>query len=198
MLVANPALNVKTPKDVIDYLRSNPGKLHLAYSGTGSVEHLSALQLDSIAGGNKLTAVPYKGPGPAMTDLIGGQVSLAFVDLRAAVEPVRAGRLRAIGTTSSARTSLLPDVPTFAEAGVPGIEARTIFGLFLPPGSSSKASSSLYVAVSKALETPEVRDRLKAEGFDIQARNPAAFALTLKEDSARWAKIAKEYSIRAD
>jgi tripartite-type tricarboxylate transporter receptor subunit TctC len=197
VLVANAALPVKTVAELADYLRRNPGKVAIATNGNGTLAHLAAAQLDQSISGGKLAMVPYKGAGPALADLIGGQVQLAFVTPATALEQSKSGRVRAIAVAAPKRSALLPDVPTFSDARLPEIDAQTTFGFFLPPKTSAAHAANLFKHVKEALQAPQVRDKLRSEGFELEPKEGPVLAQRLHAESERWAKLIRASGMKA-
>jgi len=195
-LVVN-ALPVKSVKEFLDYARANPGRIAYGSGGVGSAGHLSMELLQSLTS-TKLTHVPYKGSGPALTDLMGGQVQAMLLTLPAVISYVKSGKLRAIATSGSRRSGALPELPTIAEAGVPGYEYAPWYGVFGPGTLPRELVIRLNVSVNKVLEDAAVRDKLAQQGLEVHAMDSARFAELLRADVARWGKIMRDLGIRAD
>jgi len=195
-LVVN-ALPVKSVKEFLDYARANPGRIAYGSGGVGSAGHLSMELLQSLTS-TKLTHVPYKGSGPALTDLMGGQVQAMLLTLPAVISYVKSGKLRAIATSGSRRSGALPELPTIAEAGVPGYEYAPWYGVFGPGTLPRELVIRLNVSVNKVLADAGVRDKLAQQGLEVHAMDSAGFAELLRADVARWGKIIRELGIRAD
>ena len=191
LMVVTNALPVKTVREFVALAKGDPGKLNMASSGSGGMPHLAG-ELFQLLAGVKLTHVPYKGTGAVFPDLISGQVQVTFGDLIAAFPHVKGGRLRALAITSPKRVSSLPDVPTVAEAGVPGYEAVGWFGVFAPARTPAPIVDLLQGAIARYLERADARERLASLGADVVASRPQAFADVLKADIARWARVVKE------
>jgi len=191
LMVVTNALPAKSVREFISVAKADPGRLNMASSGAGGMPHLAG-ELFQLMAGVKLTHVPYKGTGAVFPDLISGQVQVTFGDLIAAFPHVKGGRLRALAITSPRRVASLPEVPTVAEAGVPGYEAVGWFGVFAPAGTPGPIVDLLQGAIARYLARPEARDRLAGLGADVVASRPAAFAAVLKADIARWAKVVRE------
>jgi len=195
-LVVN-ALPIKSLKEFLDYARANPGRIAYGSGGVGSAGHLSMELLQSLTA-TKLTHVPYKGSGPALTDLMGGQVQAMLLTLPAVISYVKSGKLRAIATSGSRRSGALPELPTIAEAGVPGYEYTPWYGVFGPGTLPRELVIRLNVSVNKVLADAGVRDKLAQQGLEVHAMDSAGFAELLRADVARWGKIIRDLGIRAD
>jgi tripartite-type tricarboxylate transporter receptor subunit TctC len=195
-LVVN-ALPIKSLKEFLDYARANPGRIAYGSGGVGSAGHLSMELLQSLTA-TKLTHVPYKGSGPALTDLMGGQVQAMLLTLPAVISHVKSGKLRAIATSGSRRSGALPELPTIAEAGVPGYEYTPWYGVFGPGTLPRELVIRLNVSVNKVLADAGVRDKLAQQGLEVHAMDSAGFAELLRADVARWGKIIRDLGIRAD
>jgi tripartite-type tricarboxylate transporter receptor subunit TctC len=196
-LVANAMLPVNNVKELLAYARANPGKLNVASSGVGTPNHLGAEMLKYMAKID-IVHVAYKGGGPAMTDLIGGQVQLQFSSIPTVLTHVKAGRIKMLAIGSAKRSPALPDVPTIAEAGVPGYEYTTWYGIFAPRGTPASIVTLLNSAVTKAVLSPEVTQRLAPQGAEPSPSTPQELTQYMKEESARWAKTIKAANIRLD
>lgn len=196
-LVANAALPVNNVKELIAYAKANPGKLNVASSGTGTPNHLGAEMLKYLAKID-IVHVPYKGGGPAMTDLIAGQVQLQFSSIPTVLTHAKAGRIKMLAIGSAKRSPAVPDVPTIAEAGVPGYEYTTWYGIFGPQGLPTPIVSQLNAAIAKALASPDVGQRLMSQGAEPSPSSPAELTQYMREESARWAKLIKAANIKVD
>ena len=196
-LVTNAALPVNSVKELIAYARANPGKLNAASSGTGTPNHLGTEMLKHLAKVD-IVHVPYKGGGPAMTDLIAGQVQMQFSSIPTVLAHVKAGRIKMLAIGSAKRSPALPDVPTIAEGGVPGYEYTTWYGVFAPRKTPPAIVAKLNEAVTKAVLSPEVGQRLIPNGAEPSASTPDELTRYMKEESARWAKVIKAANIRLD
>jgi tripartite-type tricarboxylate transporter receptor subunit TctC len=196
-LVANAALPVNSVKELIAYAKANPGKLNVASSGIGTPNHLGAEMLKYLAKID-IVHVAYKGGGPAMTDLIGGQVQLQFSSIPTVLAHVKAGRIKMLAIGSAKRSPALPDVPTIAEAGVPGYEYTTWYGVFAPRATPAAIVAKLNGAVVTAMASPEVIQRLTPQGAEPSSSSPEELTRYMKEESARWAKTIKAAGIRIE
>ncbi|HVO90653.1 MAG TPA: tripartite tricarboxylate transporter substrate binding protein [Casimicrobiaceae bacterium] len=197
VLEVNPALPVNSVQDLIAYAKANPGKLNFASSGNGTSIHLSG-ELFKTMTGVTMTHVPYKGSAPALTDLVGGQVQLMFDNLPSSLAFIKAGKLRAIAVTSTARASALPDVPTIAESGVPGFDASSWFGILAPAGTPHDVVVKINAEVAKWLATPEAKEKLASQGAIAFGGSPEDFAKHIATESAKWAKVVKESGAKVD
>ncbi|WP_417282805.1 Bug family tripartite tricarboxylate transporter substrate binding protein [Comamonas sp.] len=191
LLVANPKQPFKTVKEMIAYAKANPGKLNYGSSGSGSSIHLSGELFRSMTGLD-MVHVPYKGSAPAITDLLGNQIAVMFDNMPSAIQHVRSGKLRPIAVTTAKRSPELPDVPTVAEAGVPGYEATSWFGLWTQAKTPAPVQQRLHAAIAKVLKDPAVIKKINDQGGDIVIDTPAEFAAYIKAESAKWGKVVKD------
>jgi len=190
------SLPVKSIPEFIAHAKKTPGKVILASSGAGTSVHLSG-ELFKMMTGTDLTHVPYKGAGPALIDLIGGQVHVMFDNMPSSIEHIRNGKLRALGVTTAKRSALLPDVPTVAES-VPGYEASAWFGMGVPKGTPADVVARLNREMNNAIADPKVRARLTDLGGDSIAGTPAEFWKVHAEETAKWAKVVKASGARVE
>jgi tripartite-type tricarboxylate transporter receptor subunit TctC len=197
LLVVNPAVPVKSVQELIAKAKAEPGKLTYASSGSGTSIHLSGELFKSMAGVDMLH-VPYKGSAPAVTDLLGGQVDMMFDNLPSALQHVKAGKLRPIAVTSAKRTGELPDVPTIAEAGVPGFEATSWFGLFAPAATPPAVLAQLNAAVVKGLADPGVMKQLREQGAEPNGETPEQFAAFIQAEATKWGKVVRDSGASID
>jgi tripartite-type tricarboxylate transporter receptor subunit TctC len=198
VLVVNPALPVRTVKELVALARSRPGELTYATSGPGGTGHM-ATELFSRHVGIKMLHVPYKGNAQAIIDVIGGQVMLMFDQVSTSEPNVKAGKLRALAVSSLKRSPLFPDLPTIDEAGVRGFEDITFNGLVAPAGTSREMRARIQQEVAKAVGTPKLRERFIERGVELKASaNPEEFAGTIKTEFDKKAKLAREANIRID
>src|SRR3954470_21544790 len=196
-LVATPSLPVNNVKELIAYAKANPGKLNAGSSGIGTPNHLGVEMLKYLAKVD-IVHVAYKGGGPAMTDLIAGQIQLQFSSIPTVLGHVKAGRLKMLAIGSAKRSPALPDVPTIAESGVPGYEYTTWYGIFGPRGMPKEIVNQLNSAVVKALSSPDVHQRLMSQGAEPAPSSPEELTRYMREESARWAKLIKAANIRLE
>ena len=197
MLVLHPSVPAKTVKELIDLAKANPGKITFASSGAGTSIHLSGELFKTMAGVDILH-VPYKGSSPALTDLVGGQVNIMFDNMPSALPLVKGGRLRAIAVTTSKRSATMPDLPTMAEAGLPGFDASSWFGVLAPAGTPKDIINKLNAAIVKALGTPEMKDKLSSQGAEPIGNTPEQFATHIQSELVKWAKVIKESGAKVD
>ena len=196
-LVVHPSVPAASIAEFIAAARSHAGQYSYASPGTGTGNHLY-MELFKALAGVEITHVPYKGGGPAMNDLIGGQVQASLISVTLAAPQVRAGKARALGTTGEKRTAMLPQVPTFVEAGFGDFTPHTWSGLFLPAGTPAAILQRLHAESAKALRAPEVRTRFGELGAEIVMNSPAEFAALLRAENERLGKLIRERRISAD
>jgi tripartite-type tricarboxylate transporter receptor subunit TctC len=194
LVMSDPKLPVKTLAELIAYAKSNPGKVSFASSGTGGLPHLAEELLNGSTGMGAVH-VPYKGSAPALTDVMGGQVQFIIDAAAIGLPNVKAGRVRALATTGKERLSFLPDVPTVAET-VPGFEVVNWYGMVVPTGTPAAAIRTIQTGVARAMQDPEIREKLIAQGTDPVGSTPEAFGAFMKSESARWAKVIEEGGIK--
>ncbi len=187
----------KSVGDVVGALKAQPEKMSFASSGAGSSDHLTA-ELFWQQSGTKGVHVPYKGGAPAITDLLGGQVDASFQNINAIIQHVRAGKLRALAITSAARSPLLPDVPTLAEAGVKGADVYSWQAVAAPRGLPADVKKKLHAALVAALNTAEVKEKFVSVGFELVANTPEQFATFQKAEFERWKQLIQERNITAN
>ena len=197
VLVAHPSLPAASLKELIKLAAATPGKLNYASSGPGTPYHMAGELFKSMAG-VYLVHIPYRGSSGARTDVIGGQVDLMFDAVTTMAEQARAGKVRALATTGRARSDVLPDVPTMAEAGVAGYEATIWLGLMAPRGTPKAVVDKLNEAVSKIVNQPEVRQLWAKQGAVPMLMSPEAFDKYARDDVAKWANVIKTAGIKAD
>jgi tripartite-type tricarboxylate transporter receptor subunit TctC len=197
ILVVHPSVPARSVRDLVTLARAQPGQIAYASPGSGTPPHLGA-ELFSMLAGIRLVHVPYKGNAQAMTDLMGGQVSMSFPVIPAALQHVNAGRLRALAVTSAARTAILPDLPTVAESGLSGYESISWYALLLPAGAPAGVVARLYQETAKVLRLPDIREKLAVQGLDPVGNRPEVFALALRSEIDKWAKVVKVSGARAE
>jgi tripartite-type tricarboxylate transporter receptor subunit TctC len=197
LLVVHPSTPFKSVADVIAASKREPDKWSYGTSGVGGPHHLSGEYFKSVTGAN-LLHVPYKGGGPAMTDLMGGQVPMLFSSLGPAVGAVKSGKIRALAVTSLKRSGAFPDVPTMDEVGLKGFDSTAWYGLVGPAGLPPEVVSRLSRALLKAGEDKNLREQLNATGCDADFLTPAQTVDKIKADLAKWGRVVKEANIRAD
>jgi len=194
LLVVHPSVKVNSVKELIALAKSQPGKIAYGSTGGGAASHL-ATELFRVLAGIELLHVPYKGIGQAVGDLLGGQVQMMIGPAQAVVSQVKSGRLRALGASGERRLSTLPDLPTIAEAGVPGYEALGWFGLMVPAGTPAEVVTRLNREVNRILTLPDVRERLLELGADPASTTSAQFGDFIRRENAKWAKFIQEQGI---
>ena len=198
VLVVNPSRSTdRSVKDVLAHARREPGKLSYASAGNGTSIHLAGEVFAALAQ-LKLLHIPYKGSGPAVTDMLGGQVDLMFDSITSARPHIQSGKLLALGVTSARRSSALPEVPTIAEAGVPGYEVSPWFAVFAPAGTPADVVARLNKALLTAMRQPETLRKLESVGAEPIGSTPQALAQHLNQELARWGALIQERGIRLD
>ncbi|WP_218127458.1 Bug family tripartite tricarboxylate transporter substrate binding protein [Belnapia rosea] len=195
--VVNPKLPVRTIPELIAYLRANPGRVSYASSGNGSALHLAG-EMFKLMTGTEMVHVPYRGAGPAVQDLIAGNIQLIFDSIPSSAAAVRSGLLRPLAVTTARRVAANPELPTVAEAGVPGFEIATWYAVWAPPRTPAPIVLRLQQAVAAAVQVPEVRERLGVLGADPVADSPEDFAAFCRQEYARWGKLVREANVRLD
>jgi tripartite-type tricarboxylate transporter receptor subunit TctC len=197
ILIVHPSVPAKSVSQFIQLAKAKPGAMHYASAGNGNVTHLAG-ELFKSAAGIDLTHVPYKGSGPALTELMGGQVQAMFANIVAGLPAVRSGKVHALAVTGLKRTAAAPDIPTVAESGVPGYEVTGWFGLLAPKGTPRDIVARLNAVIVKALRLPETKERLSREGLDAVGGTPAEFASYLPTEAKKWAKAVEISGARAN
>jgi len=197
LIVARPSLPVKSTQDLIALAKSKPGQVNFASSGQGSVIHLATELFGSMAG-IKMNHIPYKGTGPALTDLLGGHIPMAFAPIPASHPNVSAGKLRALAVTSVTRSGLLPDVPTMIEAGLSGFDASLYYGLVAPAGTPRPIIDKLNKALRDALASDEVKKQLGNDGTEITPGTPEDYANFIDKDEKKWSQLVKASGVEQE
>ncbi len=197
VLVSHPSVPAKTFKAFVALVKTRPGQMTMATAGTGTSNHLIG-ELIQMNAGIRMTGVPYKGSGPALIDLLGGQVDSHVDQLTASMGYVRSGKIRALAVTTDKRAPLLPDVPTLAEQGLAGFDATTITGLLAPAATPKDLIERLHGAIVKVTAQPTLRDRFAALGATTLGNSPAEFAAYIKQDYAKMQKVVKDAQIRVE
>ena len=197
MLLVNPGLPPKSLRDFVAYAKSRNGQLSYASAGNGTGSHLSTVLFLSVAG-IELAHVPYKGGGPAIADLLGGQVQMTTENVFLMMPYINAGQLRPIAVTSLKRSSILPDVPTNAESGYPNFEIIGQFGFVAPVGTPDDVIVKLNSAFNKILKSPEIIKKLNAQGSDVRSGTPEAFQAILQSESTKWLGVIKDANIKGE
>lgn len=197
VLVVPANSSYKTVGAVIAYEKLNPGKMSFASSGNGSSDHLTA-ELFWQQTGTAGTHVPYKGGAPAITDLLGGQVDASFQNINAVVQHIKSGKLRALAITSEKRSAVLPEVPTFAEAGVKNLQVYSWQAVVAPKGLPADVRNKAHAAIVAALNDPQVKQQFVSVGFEVVGNTPAQFAAFQQQEFARWKTVIETGKITAD
>ena len=197
ILVLHPSVPARSVRELIALARAKPGQLNYGSAGNGSVDHFSAEQFKSLTGIN-LVHIPYKGAGPAVTDLVGGHLDLMFENLPTVLPHVRSGKLRALAVGTKKRSALVPEYPTISEAGVPGYESSTAFGVLAPAKTPAAVIDRLNREIVKILNSPDVKERLSAQGLEAVGGTPQQYAAHLREELAKYGRIVKAAGIRLD
>ncbi len=197
ILVVHPAVPAKTVPELIAYMKAQPGKLNYASSGTGGSTHLITELFKSMAGVS-MTHIPYNGAGPALTELVGGQVQLMFVVPATGIPYIRSGRLRALGISSVRRSALVPELPTITESGVPGYESGTWYGVVVAAKTPPAIVQKIHADIVKALQLPDIRERMTAQGVEVIASTPGDFAKFIKAEILKWARVVALSGARAE
>jgi tripartite-type tricarboxylate transporter receptor subunit TctC len=193
--VVHPSLPAKSVLELVNYARANPGKLNYSSSGIGSPIHMTT-ELFQIATGTKMTHIPYKGLGAAYTDLVGGRIDLSFATIISSLVHIRGGRLRVLAVTPGKRAPALPDTPTLAEAGVPGVVVVNWYGLVAPRGTPKAAVERVAAETIKAVQAPELKKRLVADGSEGVGTRPAAFTAHIRAERDQWRRVIQQAGIR--
>ena len=197
VLVINPSLPAKTVSEFVALAKARPGQLNYASTGHGNATHLAA-ELFKVLAGIDMVGVNYKGGGPALTDLIGGQISAFFAGVASGSAQIKSGKVRALGVTTARRTAALPDVPTIAEAGVPGYEVDGWYGLLAPAATPPDVIARLNRDLAALLSSADMKERLLAAGIDASASTPAEFRDRIVRDIARWSEVVKKARIAVE
>jgi tripartite-type tricarboxylate transporter receptor subunit TctC len=196
-LVVHPSFPVHSVAELIAYAKANPGKVNYGSAGIGTVGHVAG-EYFAIETGIKLTHIPYKGTGPAVTDLLGGHIPLSFSPIPAVHESAKSGLLRMLAVTSATRSALVPDIPTVAESGVPGFEAILRYGLVAPAGTPRPIIDRLNGALRATLASDEVRNRLAIEGAEPLPSTPEEYTADIDHEETQWSKVIKASGAKAE
>jgi len=196
-LVVHPSFPVHSVAELVAYAKANPGKVNYGSAGIGTVGHVAG-EYFAIATGIKLTHIPYKGTGPAITDLLGGHIPLSFSPIPAVHESAKSGLLRMLAVTSARRSTLVPEMPTVAESGVPGFDAVLRYGLVAPAGTPRPIIERLNAALRATLESEEVRNRLAIEGAEPLPSTPEEYAVDIDHEETQWSKVIKASGAKAE
>jgi tripartite-type tricarboxylate transporter receptor subunit TctC len=195
IMTVNPSVPAKNVKDLIALAKSKPGQLNFGSPGVGTSPHLTA-ELFKLKAGVDMQQVPFKGSGPAFVSLISGEVSAAFSTVLSAMPHVKSGKIRALGVTTLKRVPVVPDVPTMVESGVPDFETSQWFGILAPAGTPRRIVDHLYQALTRGSSSPEVKERLTAQGVEVVNRKPEEFSAVIKRELAQWAGVIKASGIK--
>jgi tripartite-type tricarboxylate transporter receptor subunit TctC len=197
VLVVNPSLPVHSVRELIEYARKRPGELNFGSPATGSTPHLAGELFNHLAG-VKMVHVPYKGAAQGLNDLIGGRLQLSFDNIPPTVPHVRSGKLRALAVTAGKRHAAFPELPTVAEAGLPGFEVYAWFGLLARSGTPPEVIKRLEAETARVLTAPAVRERLVSLGFEVDGRGAAQYAAFIRSEAERWTPIIRAIGAKAD
>jgi tripartite-type tricarboxylate transporter receptor subunit TctC len=196
MLVAHPSVPAKNFKDLVALAKASPGKMNFGSSGSGTPLHLGGELLNNRAG-TQIMHVPYKGAAPALNDVLGGQIELAMVGTPSVLQYIKTGRLTPLGLTSAQRSTLAPEVPTIAET-LPGYEVELVYAIVAPTGTPKEVLTRLNGDIHKALQDPELSDRLLGQGFEVRTSTPEQLGSYIKAEIAKWAPIVKQSGVKPD
>jgi tripartite-type tricarboxylate transporter receptor subunit TctC len=197
LLALHPSVPAATPAELIAYARAQPGKLSYGSAGVGTASHLAGELFKSMARVD-IAHIPYKGNVPAITDLLAGQTQMVFATMPTVLPHVKAGKLKGIAVLGRNRSAAAPDVPTLSESGLKGFEVNNWIGIFGPAGMPPAVTAKLNAAVLEVMRSPEVRQRMLAEGARFTATTPEQFAAFVSAETAKWGKLIREVGIRAD
>jgi tripartite-type tricarboxylate transporter receptor subunit TctC len=197
IVLVHPAVAATSVRELIDLARKDPGKLNYASAGVGSGIHLGTVLFEQMAG-IQLTHVPYRGTGPALTDLIGGHVAIYFSSLPSAVGIAREGKVRAIAVTGSKRSDVFPDVPTVAEAALPGYEAVLHYGIAAPAGTPRPIVDKLNAALREALAAPDTKERMAKDGTEPLPSTPDEYAADIDREETKWSAIVRKSGAKVE
>ena len=197
VLAAHPSVNVKSVKELIALLKANPGKFNYASSGNGSTQHLAGELFKQLTGTN-IVHVPYKGSGDAIKDLLAGVVAMNFDTMPPVLPHIQAGKLRGLAISTPKRLAQLPDVPTFAEEGITGFDVANWYGVMAPAGTPRDVIAKLNADINKAMQVPDVRQRLEAVGTQLNEQSAAQFEAYMKAEVAKYAKLTKDIGVKVE
>jgi len=197
LVINEEAIPARTLKEFVEYVRARPGKLAYATPGNGTPHHLSTEML-KLAAGLDVTHVPYKGMAIALPDLVAGRVQFTITGLPAVAAQLKGGKLRVLATVGRARSAVLPEVPTFTEAGVPGVEMNFWMGVAAPAGTPKPVVARINAEFNRVLKLPAIRDKLAAQGIDVAGGTPEEFAARMRADLATYTRVIKATGIRVE
>jgi len=197
ILVVHPSVAAKSVKELVAMAKAKPGGMNFASGGNGSSPHLSG-ELFNIVAGTRITHIPYKGSGPGVTDLLGGHVQMMFAGPLALEQHIKSGRLRPLALADKRRSTILPDVPTMAEAGFPGVETGTWYGILAPARTPPAVVAHVQREIVRILQAADLKARILNQGVDIVASSPADFEKFIIAEVAKWSRVVKAAGVRAD
>jgi tripartite-type tricarboxylate transporter receptor subunit TctC len=197
LMVVHPSVPANSVQEFVALARSRPAQLNLASGGTGGPSHLAG-ELLMLVAGIKMTHIAYKGTGPALIDLIGGRTQVGILTLASTLTQVKAGKLRALAVTSPTRVTVAPELPTIAESGFPGYEARTWYGLLAPAKTPRTVIARIYAEARTVLQIPEVLRKLADDGAEPGGNSPEEFAVYIREETDRWSKVIRSAGLKAE
>jgi tripartite-type tricarboxylate transporter receptor subunit TctC len=197
VLVVHPSVPAKTVAELISLVKANPGKFNYSSAGGGSAAHLS-MEYFKLQTGTDIVHVPYKGTAPSLTDLVGGQVAMTMTGAPAVMPHVRAGRLRALGVSSTFRIEVAPELPTIAESGVPGFDATQWYGILVPAGTPRDIVMTLNAATRRIMQSNEVKERLAGEGAIAASGTPEEFGDLIRREMARWGEVVRKAGMKVE
>jgi tripartite-type tricarboxylate transporter receptor subunit TctC len=197
ILAVNPEVPAKSVAELIALAKSKPGKLNYAASSVASAPHLAGVDFASRAG-ISWAYIPYKGGAQAITDVIGGQADVLFNGMLATYPHVKSGKLRILAVSSASRMSAIPDVPTVAESGIPGFETGSWQGVLAPPGTPRDVVAKINADFIRVLNTPEMREKLSAQGAEVRVNTPETFTVFLRDETARWARVVAANGVKLE
>nr|WP_240980177.1 tripartite tricarboxylate transporter substrate binding protein [Ramlibacter agri] len=195
VLVVHPSVPAKTVKELVAYVKANPGKVNYGSGGNGSAAHIATEYFDLVTGA-KMQHVPYKGTAPAVIDLVAGQIQLMFTGVPAVLSQVQAGQLRAIAVSSPHRVKAMPDLPTVAESGYPGFEADQWYGVVAPAATPKDVIAKLNQQINKSLSSAEIRERLASEGAEATPNTPEVFGKLIDSEMVRWREVIQKGGVK--
>jgi len=198
MVAAHPSLPVRNLKELIALAKARPGQLTYGSSGVGAPGSHLGMELIKVTAKIDITHIPYKSMAPGVTDLIGGQIHLAVPTIVVTLPHVRAGRLRAIGVTSTERSPAAPDIPTIAEQGLPGYEANNWYSVLAPTGTPPAIITKIHADLAKVVQLPEIKERFSGLGMEARAMPPTEFTVYLKSEIGKWAKVIKAAGVKPE
>jgi len=197
VIEVNPSIPAKTLKDFVGLAKARPGRVTMGSAGTGTSNHLAGEYFQSVAG-IKLVHVPYKGSGPALVDLMGGQIDLMFDQLSSSIGYIQGGKLRALAVTTAKRSSGLPNTPTVDESGYKGYEASTTTGILLPVATPKDIVQKVHAALLKVLQQPSTKDNFMRIGADVLHSSPQEFEKALRDEITKWTKVVHDANVRVE